>query len=140
MNATWPAFPISMLLALTLNLGVGSLLPTPAVAADEKPDPWVGTYVVYERWSDGLYRPSKRHDGKVTIARQGDFYTVDFAPKVELRKLNERVLDAGDQKGNPRRVELRVEDGQRVLEVQSSFHAIHLIQGKVPKTWKLAPE
>ena len=128
----------SMVLTFTLFAGVGSELPTPAVAADEKPDPWVGTYVVYERGADGVYHPSKRHQGKVTITRADDFYTVDFAPKVRLRKVNERLLDAGDTSGHPRRVELRVEDGQSVLEVQSSFHSIHLIQGKVPKTWKVA--
>lgn len=120
--------------------------PQPFVKAQggQKEDPWVGTYSAYElsyaRSPDGQYSPSKRHGGKITIARKGDYYTVDFAPEVKLRRVNERLLSAGDNSGNPRLVELRVEGGQRVLQVMSSFHSLYLVQGEVPKTWKLAPK
>lgn len=34
--------------------------PAPAQESKEKADPWVGTYKAFERFSEGLYRPTDR--------------------------------------------------------------------------------
>lgn len=128
-----------LILAVAAFAGLAHGVLTPTVMADGIPDPWVGTYTVYERVGGESYRLSKRHNGSVTIDRKGAVFTIDFAPKTELRQVNEHVLDAGESSGNPRRVEIQRADGQRVLVVQSSFHTIYLVQGTPPKTWKLAP-
>lgn len=128
----------SMILALTVIAGPGSGLLTSTVMADEKPDPWLGTYTVYERSSDDLFHVSNRHNGKVLVCRKGGYYTIDIAPKAELRKVNDRLLDAEDSSGNPRIIEIQMVDGQRILVVKSSFCAIYLVAGNPPQTWKLA--
>lgn len=114
----------------------------PAVDDDGKPDPWAGTFRVYE----GDFGPERRFSlsgrfgGKVTIERKGAGYQLDWGGKLDLKKVDNR-LEPSPETGYPKWVELGEKDGDGfpVLVVVGSFNRVYLVRGKPPATWTIVP-
>jgi hypothetical protein len=116
------------------------------VEAAQKADPWVGTYKAFEKFSDGLYRPTDRADA-VAITEKDGIYEGAFPgrAKEQIRfKIDGKRVD-----GTPRF--LRVPDesalpivtsfldrGTTVLALQYSFNSIYFIKGEPSKKLPVA--
>lgn len=109
-------------------------------------DPWVGTYKAYERFSDGLYRPTDRAN-KIVINKKDHLYELaspdleqkSFQFKIDGKKVNgtPRFLRDPDESAIPI-LESYQDRGTTVLGLHFSFNSLYLIKGDPSKELPVA--